>query len=306
MRAFRARLLAEHPDVVHAFFNDAAILIPLHCWRTGAIVVTSRRDMGFWYSAFNLPLLRLANRYVDRIVCNSEAVAREVIRRERTRSSKLVVIYNALPANEQPREAAAHVNEPETGTTSTKHAEIRVCLLANLRPIKRMEDFIKAAAMVAEQVPDCRFLIIGESLSPSYEASLRRLAEDLSLQDRLEFTGLISDPQRLLDSCQIGVLTSESEGLSNAILEYMAMGLPVICSNVGGNAELVQHGHNGFLYPCGDAIALADHLRRLCTDAAERRRMGAASRERARSFSTERMVQSHLRAYLRSREHADG
>lgn len=75
MRELRQRVLRDKPDVVHAFFNDAAILVPIWCSTADTAVITSRRDLGFWYSKSILWGLRLANTRVSRIICNSEAVA---------------------------------------------------------------------------------------------------------------------------------------------------------------------------------------------------------------------------------------
>jgi L-malate glycosyltransferase len=295
MLAFRRRVRAEQPDVVHAFFNDAAIVVPLFAGGSGARVLTSRRDMGFWYTRSNLALLRLANRRTDRIVCNCRAVAEETGRRERVATAKLCVIYNGLAMDEWQATGVAPGAEVDTGRWPED--ELRVCLLANLRPIKRIEDFVRAAAQVAEVAPAARFLVVGESLSSRYETELNALAGELSLGDRLRFTGPDTDPATLLGRCHVGVLTSASEGLSNSVLEYMAAGLPVVCSDVGGNRELVAHGRNGYLYPAGDVAALTRHLSALCTSAGERDRLGQASQARAQEFSPDRMVEAHLEEY---------
>jgi glycosyltransferase involved in cell wall biosynthesis len=255
--------------------------------------------MGFWYNRLNLLLLWVANRRADRIVCNCAAVAAEVGRREGPSRDKLAIVYNGLTLDDHPDESLPNAAAGSVGDIGPDLAALRICLLANLRPIKRMEDFIRAAAKVSERAPGCRFLVVGESLSASYERELRQLTDELALGGKLEFMGPVVEPMRLLRDCHVGVLTSESEGLSNAILEYMSAGLPMVCSDVGGNGELVEHGHNGYLYPCGDVEALAEHLGRLCTNAAERQRMGAASLQRARDFSLERMIESHLQLYTR-------
>jgi glycosyltransferase involved in cell wall biosynthesis len=300
MLAFRRRLRTERPDVVHAFFNDSAILVPIFANGAGARVFTSRRDMGFWYTRLNLTLLRLANRRTDRIVCNCRAVAEETGRRERLADAKLSVIYNGLALDgwgntgSEPMAADVDASEPPRD-------EVRVCLLANLRPIKRIEDFIRAAALVAKEAPAARFLVVGESLSASYEAELNALVDELALGDRLRFNGPTTDPASLLGRYHIGVLTSESEGLSNSVLEYMAAGLPVVCSDVGGNSELVEHGRNGYLYPARNIAALARHLTGMCTSAGERDRLGKASLVLAQAFSPDRMIEAHLDEYRQGR-----
>lgn len=284
---FRARLARERPDVVHAFFNDAAILVPMFCRRKGTRVITSRRDMGFWYSRATLILLRLANRRADSIVCNCRAVARHVRRMEWIPPHKLAVIYNGL-TNHGPGAHEGRRSGPDT---------LRVCLLANIRPIKRIEDFIQAAAVVSQLHHDVEFVIVGEALDQAYHQRLQSLSKEFGLTDRLLFAGRTDAPAAWLGSAGIGVLTSSSEGLSNSILEYMSAGLPVICSDVGGNPELVTHDRNGYLYSAGDVESLTEHLRTLCADSSLRMRFGLESRRRVEEFSQERMLVHHLRLY---------
>ena len=106
----------------------------------------------------------------------------------------------------------------------------------------------------------------------------------------------------LVRQADVGVLMTDArlahEGLSNSIMEYMALGLPVVCGSGGGNPELVQDGVTGFIIPPGDPAALAERLTTLRKDAAKRTRMGALGRERIlRDFSVERMVDNMLGVY---------
>ena len=181
---------------------------------------------------------------------------------------------------------------------------ICICLLANIRRIKRLEDFIAAAARLQDAFPQSRFLIVGHPLDVRYQWELRALAERLNVAGRLHFTGAISEPLGVLRACHIGVLTSESEGLSNAILEYMRAGLPVVCSNTGGNPELVTHGHNGMLYDTGSVLQLTACLELLCRDPAQRSAMAAASRREAERYSVKAMTDSQLKIYSELRGEA--
>jgi L-malate glycosyltransferase len=97
----------------------------------------------------------------------------------------------------------------------------------------------------------------------------------------------------------IGVLTSSSEGLSNTIMEYMACGLAVVCSEVGGNPELVRHGQEGFLYPAGCVSELAGYIVELCQQPQKVADMGTQGRVRCEDFSLEKMVGLTLEAYRR-------
>lgn len=284
---FRSLVARENPDVVHVFFNDAAILLPPFCRRAGTLVITSRRDMGFWYSRTNLLLLRLANLWVDYIICNCEAVARHVAIKEWVPERKLVVIHNGaqLFSHERPR------------TVESARQYNRVCLLANIRSIKRIQDLINAAAIVSHLHPTVEFVIVGEILDQPYHDYLKSLVHQLGLTDRVTFAGHSGDPASWLSKSDIGVLTSASEGLSNSILEYMSAGLPVVCSKVGGNRELVFHDENGYLYDVGDVAALARHLDCLCSDSELRERLGSESLRRVQRFAPEQMMEKHLMLY---------
>ena len=99
--------------------------------------------------------------------------------------------------------------------------------------------------------------------------------------------GKMEDPLPLIRHCDIGVLTSESEGLSNSIMEYMACGLPVVCTDVGGNPELVRHGENGYLFPAGDVTATHHAPHRPVQDRGQAHSDGRDGKQRASGFSLE-------------------
>lgn len=298
MRELRRRIRLDRPDIVHAFFNDAAILVPLCCRTAETAVITSRRDLGFWYGRMTLWALRLANAFVSRIVCNSEAVARVVAGREGIDRHKLAVIVNALPLDDSFPAAVATASGPNRPPAATPDpADLNICLVANIRPLKRIGDLVLAAARVLQACPQARFWIVGEIPDTDYARDLVDLPQRLGIQHRVAFTGKSSDPLRLVRLCQVGVLTSESEGLSNSIMEYMACGLPVVCSDVGGNPELVRHEENGCLFPAGDVVALASALVDLCQDPGRRAAMGQSSLRLAKAFSVKAVVDQHEQLY---------
>ncbi|MCL4779094.1 MAG: glycosyltransferase [Gammaproteobacteria bacterium] len=299
MRELRQRVLRERPDVVHAFFNDAAILVPVWCSTADTAVITSRRDLGFWYSKAILWGLRLANTRVSHIICNSEAVARVVAERERLDRSRLAVIVNALPLEDLQPATMAEIPRRRTGqpTPMPDPADVNVCLVANIRPLKRIDDFVQAAARVLQACPQSRFWIAGGVPDTPYARDLVDLPRRLGIQDRVTFIGRMDNPLQLVRHCQIGVLTSETEGLSNAIMEYMDCGLPVVCTDVGGNPELVHHDDNGYLFPVGGVAELGAHLVDLVRNPEKRAAMGLAGRQHARAFSVGAIVDEHERLY---------
>ena len=299
MFAFRARLQKDRPEILHAFFNDSAILAPIFCLSPVTKIFTSRRDMGYWYTPGYLRALRVANSRVTKIICNCEAVARHVMLCEKVSLARIAVIYNAslvepipLVATETDRTSSEKCNRLKPNETG-----IRVCMVANLRRIKRVEDIINAAKLIHEEMPSTVFWIVGNRPDEAYYRELRSLADQLGIKENVLFLPPTDTPEAIMRECDIGVLASESEGLSNTVLEYLACGLPVVCSDVGGNPELVENGRHGFRYPVGDVARLASHLLQLCTDPALRSRMSAFSRERSMEFSMLSMIRQHTALY---------
>ena len=296
MIQFRVRLRRERPDVVHAFFNDSAILIPLFCKLRHIRVFTSRRDMGFWHTTGRLLILRLANTFAYGIICNSHAVARMTREKEGVPWRKLSVVYNGIEDEDSidARKMLIHAEHPDF---LPEEGSINICLVANLRPIKRVEDLVHAAARVVNRVPRCRFWIVGASREDDYSRSLKQLVTRLDLEENVRFLGESWHPIQIMRRCDIGVLTSESEGLSNTLLEYLREGLAIVCSAVGGNTELIEHDKSGFLYPSGDVNALSTLLVSLCGDTALRARLAMEARIQAGRFSMGSSLESYLRIY---------
>lgn len=290
---FALRLHQENYRLVHCFFNDSTLIAPL--FRLfGIRVIVSRRDMGFWYTPQNLVMLRLAVPFINRYVANSQAVKRVVEQQESVPASKISVIYNG------------YVRHPEVDGLSggpSRLAEISnhvpiIGIVANLNPVKRVDTLIQAFGQISSQYPEVQLVIIGNSYDPRMRDSLVELASRLGVHERVIFTGLIEDPSPYIKRFDIAVLCSESEGFSNSLIEYMQVGRPVVCTDTGGNPELVQDGYNGFLFPVGNARILADRLARLLSDKVLAQRLGKAARETVRSVYTHtRMVTEQMTCY---------
>ena len=178
-----------------------------------------------------------------------------------------------------------------------------VGIVANVKPIKRIDTLVEAFAIVTEQRPDARLVVVGDTMSDGSGRTLEALkamASRLGIADRVVFTGRVADPRPYILRFAVAVLCSESEGFSNAIIEYMQARRPVVCTDTGGNPELVKDGYNGFLVPVGDSIGLADRIVRLLSDHDLARRIGEAGyrdREcdlhaRAHGFGADGMLRS--------------
>src|SRR5690606_25112570 len=129
---------------------------------------------------------------------------------------------------------------------------------------------------------------------------LQQLVAELGLGECVLMPGQVADAAPWIETFDVGVISSESEGLSNSLLEYMYHGVAVVATATGGNVEVIEPERTGLLVPVGDAPALASALERLLADGDLRRLLGDAARVSVRSkFSGERMVDAHERLFAR-------
>ena len=161
-------------------------------------------------------------------------------------------------------------------------------VLVNLNGVKGPGVLLEAAVRVIAYEPKAKFVLIGTG---PLRQELEARAGALSLRDRVLFLGARQDVPNLLIRMEMLVAPSFAEGFSNAVLESMAAGLPVVATDVGGNREAIIDGETGFLAPSHDPSALADRILRLLADRSLAKRMGRAGRRRIEAhFTLERMV----------------
>lgn len=276
--------------LAHVFFNDPSIICPPVFTLNSIKTIISRRDMGYWYTPAYRAMLAVSGRFVSAAITNSDAVRQVTARAEPFDPSQVHVVYNGYEEGDTSCDAPADI----IGLRNKHPNAVFAGLVANIRPIKRIEDAVMAVGQLHQNSHDVHLILIGDG----NQASLRLLASEQGVTDRIHFLGPRADVKACLKALDIGLLCSESEGFSNAIIEYMQAGLPVVCSSVGGNPEAVEHGETGYLYSCGDITELAKHLQVLSNSSELRQRIGdnAVSRARER-FSMETMVAKHQDIY---------
>ena len=295
-QAHRLRhLINSHQiDVVHTFMVRAAAFGVMAAYGSRCkAILTSRRNLGYNIGAKYRLLFKVLNRMTTRVLANSEQARSVSAANEGIDPSRIEVLYNGVdvPRFSVPRDPAVAVrwNLPQSAPI--------VGLVANLRPVKNQKLFLQAAQIVAAQVPEIVFVLAGRG-EPEMVRELQSLAQDLQLKERVRWVDQ-EDVARLLPWLSIGCLSSSSESFSNSILEYMAAGLPVVATRVGGIGEAVEEGTTGLLVPSGDASAFAQALLQLLQDDALRRSMGERGRERCREhFSLEAAARRHADFYL--------
>ena len=279
------RLLRRaHPDVVHAFlFHSYVIAAPAARLARVPVVVAGRRSLGDFKQGRRaaLALERVVTRMTDLLVANAHAVAADTRRTEGVPDGKIAVVYNGLPAGAFDPAEPADVDTP---------LPVVLCV-ANLRTYKGHRYLLDAAALLRARGTPCTVVLAGDG---SEGPALRRQARDLGLDVR--FLGVRGDVERLLARADVVVLPSLTEGLSNAVMEAMAAGRPVVATDVGGTAELLRG--RGVLVPPGDPMALADGLHTLLSDPAEAARLAGAARAWSREhLRFDAMVDRHIAIY---------
>jgi glycosyltransferase involved in cell wall biosynthesis len=181
-------------------------------------------------------------------------------------------------------------------TREELHVPPCVLYVGRLHEQKGLDVLLRAFAQLeAEEVPDPVLRLVGEGPA---EQQLRELAGELGIEDRVDLVGRRDDVDPLLREADVFVLPSHVEGLSNSLLEAMAVALPVVASDIPGNRVVVRHGHNGLLVPPGDVPALAASLARLLRDRQGRRAMGTAARRTILPrYGIERVAGQYLDLY---------
>lgn len=303
LSAFRQQArLARHVvkrriDIVHAYsFYGNLFAVPPARMAGVPVVIASIRDRAPYLTPMQRRAQRWACQFADCILVNAVAV-KEWLIGEGYDASKIVVIPNGVDLSRFDRVQGAE--SPFRALGVPDGAPV-VLVVSRLNPLKGLEPFLEAAALVAPDCPAARFVIVGDT-NPNerpYWSTLTSLTGKLGMTDRVTFAGLRRDVPQLLAAATISVMPSLNEALSNVVLESMAAGAPVVATRVGGTPEAIADGVNGMLVPPGDPRAMASAIAALLSDRGRARRLGAAARQSINErFSMDRMVSATEQLY---------
>lgn len=231
------------------------------------------------YRAIDSVTLKLA----QQIVTVSQAGYEHLTWGGAKRSGKVRLIYNGVDLERfQP-------------ASPPSRAKLRIAMAAQLTPPKGWYDFLKVAQTLLEDVPELEAWVIGDG---PLRAELEEHSRQEGLQGAVRFIGHSNDMPRILREIDLFVMTSHREGLSVAILEAMAAGLPIVATDTGGTKEQVLDGVNGYVVPVGNVPELACRTRTLLTRPEMRVAFGQASRRRAETlFSQQAMIAAYAALY---------
>jgi glycosyltransferase involved in cell wall biosynthesis len=281
----------QRPEIV-SFYLPAAYLVgaPVSLIVGPRRRVMWRRSRNFYQSGRPVAafLERLLHRRMTALVANSEAV-RADLSREGAPLDRISVIHNGVDLDDIRPTRSREAVRAELGLPMSSLVFVMV---ANLIAYKGHCDLIEAFSAAGLR-PDSMLVLVGRD--QGIRTGLETLASERGVEGRIIFLGARRDVADILAACDVGVLASHEEGFSNAVIEYMAAGLPVVATDVGGNAEAILDG--GIIVPPRTPSALAEALADL-QDEPRRRSMGARARQRAADeFSLSKCVDRYDALY---------
>ncbi len=287
----------EQIDVVVTYHHDADIFGALVARLAGVSrVISSRRDMGYQLEKKHVWFYRWFGWLFSHCITVSNAVKLEVMRREGLPAEKITTINNGLEpelfSTCTPEKKQALRNE--LGLSADK---ITIGMVASFRPIKGQMYLVEAVAAMKEWHKKIQIVVVGYN-DTDYFREVEAKVTASGLEQNFIFAGARDDVPDLLTLFDIFVISSVNEGFSNAIIEAMASGVPVVAADSGGNCEAVEHGRTGLLFPPCNSTALAESLRSLLNDEQLMKKFGESGKSRvAEKFTLNQMIADNEKVY---------
>jgi glycosyltransferase involved in cell wall biosynthesis len=294
MRSRLRRVFRSHrPDVLHTFLFGFDYQANLAARDTGVpVVISSRRQLATWKKRRHIRLQRKANRLVDCVVANSQAVANYAIDQENADPALFRVIPNGVDVDAFKTFADPDHVRARYGIPPKKRV---VGIVANFSPVKDYPFFGQIAIRLLERRHDVHFLAVG---SGPLLKRVQQLFKVAGLNDYFTQIATLSKMADVYSIMDVSVLCSISEGCPNAVMEAMAARRPVVAANVGGVPEIIQDGETGRLIDGHDPKLFAEAIDALLSDEREAQRMGAAAQTYVREhLSMERMADAYRKLY---------
>ncbi len=274
-----ARFLRHgHFDIVHAHDLWSNLLaIPAARLARIPVIISSRRDLAHlnWYTPRRRKFLRYLQSLSSAVLVNSGQIRDQLVCEDGFRPELIRVIHNGIDFDR----FSCVVSERGRLLPGMEDCKLIVCTGNMHTDVKGHPTLIEAAGRICARFPEVKFVLIGDGKK---RAEFESKVSELELQPNFLFLGSRQDVSQILACCDMAVLPSQAEGFSNALLEYMAMGLPTVATDVGGNHAVIENGVNGLLVKPDDPAALADAISSLLENPNSASQLGTAGRERVR------------------------
>ena len=294
---FLYKILSKNSDMITHFFLPRAYIMGIilsKLTRYRGPLLMSRRSLNHYQK--RRPILKIEtkfHKYCQFILSNSKAVQKQLIEEESVSIEKTILIYNGV---EEKRFLIGDKNSyrKELGFSSDQF--IIVCV-ANLIPYKGHIDLIRGLSQIKNDLPyNWKALLIGRD--SGIKSDLEIDIKKYNLEENILLIENCDEPAPFLLSADLGILASHEEGFSNAIIEMMAAGLPIIATNVGGNPEAIAHEKNGLLIRpcCPEDIAYS--ILRLSKDVKLRQQFGEENYQTfSKNYTIGKCVETYEEVY---------
>lgn len=296
------QLKKEKHSILHLFLPEAYVLgmMAALCVGFKGPKVMSRRSLNYYQRKrpFIAWLERRIHHATNIIIGNSTPVIAQ-LQSEGIAKEKLRLIYNGLDINkpndlDNLKQLSKSQLRFNFGITNN---ELVFIIVANLIPYKGHADLLQALHQIKKEIKQpWKLICVGRD--QGILQALQHLAKEYQIDQNILWLGERKDVQSLLTCADIGILCSHEEGFSNAILEGMASGLPMVVTDVGGNGEAVLHGATGYVVPVKAPEALGQALLQLALDKKQQHEFGKNAKTRVEShFTLEKCVAQHIQIY---------
>ncbi|MEY2481379.1 MAG: hypothetical protein QOI04_2306 [Verrucomicrobiota bacterium] len=288
-----ARLRRSQPDIVMTLLDFADTLGRPAARLAGCrVIITSLRMRNLSKPAWRRWLDRHTIAWADRVVFNSERFVTYGLEKEGVRERQVIVIPNGV---EDLRARSGSLREDYRKQLDLEPTTLLLGWMGRLSRQKNLPLLLHACSRLTTTRP-YKILILGDGPERAHALSLAR---ELNLDNRIILAGSRSDIEGWLAAMDLFVHTADFEGMPNVVMEAMAMGLPIVASNVDGNRDLIQDGVTGFLAPAGDAAAFAGRIDELLSNRELAHRIGEGARHYIlEHFSIARMISAYHELFL--------
>jgi len=295
----------ENVSIVHTFFETSDLWAGPIARLSGCPVwVSSRRDLGILRSFKHRVGYKFLGGLSDAVLAVSPQVRDFCIREDRLSPVKVRTLFNGIEMERISRSSSRAAMRQQMGIAENVPV---ITTVGNIRRVKGIDVFVRAAAVVCRKHPQALFLIVGRRSEEEYCRELEATIQAQGLHSNFRLLGSSEDVFSILRMSDVFCLPSRSEGFSNALLEAMACRLPCVATDVGGNGEVLQHGDTGLLVASEDWNDLARRLLFLLDDPALATEMGLRGEELIRSqFTADIMMKNLVNVYqelLEARSH---
>ena len=293
-------LIKEKPSIVHTHTSKAGLLGRLAAKLAGIPIVIHTPHGHVFFGYFGpvktkifIILEKLASRITNKMIALTNKERDDQVLFKIADEDKFVVIPSGVKLNKF-RELPFNEKQNFKKELGIPENSLIIGTVGRLEPVKGHEFLIMAAKYIISKYPDTFFIFTGDGY---LRQDLENRAFKMGIKENIIFLGWRDDAAKIISAYDVFVLPSLNEGMGRVLVEAMALGKPIVASNIGGIPDLVIHGKNGFLVPPKNPKELAKYIQILLEDENKREKMGLAGREMSSDFSAENMVVKIAKLY---------